>query len=70
MLGQRRFSKGSMKNAIKTISKQDELKKSQEALLKIQKKVNGEFENVSSSQFWSLSLIKAKERVDELKKRN
>jgi hypothetical protein len=54
-------------NAIKTISKQDELKKSQEALLKIQKKVNGEFENVSSSQFWSLSLIKAKERVDELK---
>jgi hypothetical protein len=54
-------------NAIKTISKQDELKKSQETLLKIQKKVNGEFENVSSSQFWSLSLIKVKERVDELK---
>jgi hypothetical protein len=54
-------------NAIKTISKQDDLKKSQETLLKIQEKVNGEFENVSSSQFYSLGLQKVQEKVNNLK---
>jgi hypothetical protein len=54
-------------NAIKTISKQEDLKKSQETLLKIQEKVNGEFENVSSSQFYSLGLQKVQEKVNNLK---
>jgi hypothetical protein len=50
------------------LKKEKLLATSQERLVSIQKKLNGEFENVSSSQFYSLGLIRTQEAVNQLKK--
>jgi hypothetical protein len=54
--------------ATETLKKEKLLATSQERLVSIQKKLNGEFENVSSSQFYALGLIRTQEAVNQLKK--